>query len=1003
MTTTTVGQILINEALPEEMRDYSRVLDKKGLKKLLREVMQQHPDKYSDIVHRLGQIGADSAYYTGSSFSLADLKSSQAKQRIVKELDERVNRIASDKRMSDDKKNALIVETLSSRMDELRDETHAEGIEAGNQFSEAIVSGARGNTANLSSLRGADLLLLDHKDRPIPIPILHNYSEGLSAPEYFAGAYGTRKGVVTMKRATADAGFLGKQLAAATGTLVVTDDEPIEGTGYPVRTDDEDNEGAVLARDYADYPAGTVITPSIQRALKRKHSEILIHSPIASGGRGVPRLAAGVRERGGFSPIGDPIGIAASQALCLVEGTLVRMADGSQRAIETIEVGDVVLGCSAAGVVVPTRVLGATFSGNKECVRVIFRRGVGTTKRDNILVVEATSDHKILSEIVVRGSMAAARRLSYFNPVSIRPLHTEIKNKQDRFCAKLAHDYDDTNHFSEAWALILGLLVGDGSYTTSRALQFSCYDALLIKHIRPYMRSIGFKLLNTGEGAFVITDEEHRVCKRRDDGSIYRNRLIEYLRVNGMIGQAAKDKIAPPAIFSWDNKSIANFISGFIAADGWVTTKDGFVGFSSNSYRLLHTLRALLSIRFGIWSSSILPYNKLRASGKFYDHKYKMSICRREDITKLSKVMSIPGVKRARLNKAGKKRVKGTSRVHGRCSLISRESIGVRPTYDLYVAHPDHLFLLANGLVVSNSEPISQSQLSAKHSAGVIGAAHETGVSGFQAINQLVQIPKSFRNAATLSTLDGHVSRIEDAPQGGQFVWVGKEQHYVHPSIDLRVKVGDTVEAGDVLSEGVPNPSEIVRYKHVGEGRRYFVEVLRRTLNDNGIGINRRNLELIARGLVNHVRVVEADEIEGALPDDILPYDELASRYKPRFGNFDSAPNLARNRYLERPALHYSIGTKLTPSVISTMKRHKVGSVTVHNDPPPFEPHMVRAMETTMHDPDFFRRLQGFYIGKGFMDAVQRGGQSEVHGLNWGHSLAEAKDFGKDLKTKGVF
>lgn len=614
---TTVGQLIINDALPEDLRDYNRVLDKKALKDLLRKVMQQHPDQYKDIVFRLGRLGGEFATSTGSSFSLADLRSSKAKTRIVDEIDKQVRAIVRNEHLSDTQKNNKIISLLASRMDEMRDATYQEGLSEGNSFSRAIKSGARGNPANLSSLRGADLLVLDHKDRPIPIPITHNFSEGLSPVEYFAGAFGTRKGIVSTKMATAKAGFLGKQLANAASRLLVTDEEPIKGTGLPVDTDDSDNEGAVLAADYGSFPQGTILTPSILRNLKKAgHDEILIHSPISAGGRGVPQLAAGVRERGGLSPIGDNVGIAAAQA---------------------------------------------------------------------------------------------------------------------------------------------------------------------------------------------------------------------------------------------------------------------------------------------------------------------------------------------------------------------------------------------------TSEPVSQSQLSAKHAAGVVGAAKETSIDGFQAINQLVQVPKSFRNAAALSRLDGRVEQIEDAPQGGKYVWVGGEKHYVYPDADVEVKLGDKVEAGDALSEGVPNPAEIVKYKHVGEGRRYLMQRLHKTLRDNGIGINRRNLELVARGIINHVRVVEPDGVSDALPDDIVPYDTVAQNYSPRFGNKTLAPASARDKYLEQPVLHYSIGTRVTPSIISRMKRHKVPSIVVHDDPPPFEPHMVRALETTMHDPDWFRRAGGFYIGKGVLDAAQRGGSSEIHGPNWAHALAEGKDFGRQLSTRSTY
>lgn len=613
---TTVGQILINESLPEDLRDYSRVLDKKGVRNLLREVAQKYPDRYSEIVHQLSTTGADIATATGFSFSLDDLKPSKTKQRIAKEIKEEIRKVISNRKLPRKERNEQIINILAGRMDEMRKGTYEEGLQEGNRLSRMVQSGAKGNQANLSSLRGADLLLLDHRDRPIPIPILNNYSEGLSPVEYFAGAYGTRKGIVATKMGVAQGGFLNKQLVNAASKLLVTDEDPLPETGYPVDTDDEDNDGAVLARNYGPFAAGTIITPTIRKALSKIQDEILVHSPISSGGRGVPRLAAGVRERGDISPIGDNIGIASAQSV---------------------------------------------------------------------------------------------------------------------------------------------------------------------------------------------------------------------------------------------------------------------------------------------------------------------------------------------------------------------------------------------------SEPISQASLSAKHGAGVVGASRESSVSGFQAINQMVQVPKSFRNAATLASRDGRISRVESAPQGGSFVYINDEKHYVPAEADVVVKPGDEVEAGDVLSDGIPNPADVVQHKHIGEGRRYFQQQFRKTLENQGIRVNRRNLEVLARGLIDHVRVVESDGVDGALPDDILSYDEIATRYTPRFGNALLTPNRAVGKYLERPVMHYSIGTRITPKVVGMMQRHRVGQITVHDDPPPFEPHMMRAMQTTVNDRDFARRLSGFYITEGFLDAARRSGSSPVHGQHWAHPLAEARDFGKDLTTKGIY
>ena len=109
------------------------------------------------------------------------------------------------------------------------------------------------------------------------------------------------------------------------------------------------------------------------------------------------------------------------------------------------------------------------------------------------------------------------------------------------------------------------------------------------------------------------------------------------------------------------------------------------------------------------------------------------------------------------------------------------------------------------------SEPISQGQLSSKHTGGVAGAAG--AVSGFKHLNQLVQSPKQSPYWATHAQKDGKVTGIKPAPTGGMFVSIDGSEHYINPGAKANYKVGDLVEAGDMLSDGVPNPAQFTKFK----------------------------------------------------------------------------------------------------------------------------------------------------------------------------------------------
>ncbi len=289
------------------------------------------------------------------------------------------------------------------------------------------------------------------------------------------------------------------------------------------------------------------------------------------------------------------------------------------------------------------------------------------------------------------------------------------------------------------------------------------------------------------------------------------------------------------------------------------------------------------------------------------------------------------------------------------------------------------------------AEPISQGQLGSKHSGGVAG--QEKTVGGFQYINQLIQVPKTFKGGAAHTLVDGKVQKIEDAPAGGKYVFINDKPQYVGHGFEINVKPGDEVEAGDVISEGMPNPSIITQHKGIGEGRKYFVKAFKESMGSMGLRSHRRNIELIGRGLIDHVRMTE--EYGDHVPDDVIPYSTLEHGYKPREGFQTLEPSRALNKYLEKPVLHYSIGTQVKPSMLKDMTYFGVKDVTVHDKPAPFQPEMVRAMYNLHHDPDWMTRMYGSGLKSSLLDATHRGSTSSATGTSFVPALARTVDFGR--------
>ena len=293
------------------------------------------------------------------------------------------------------------------------------------------------------------------------------------------------------------------------------------------------------------------------------------------------------------------------------------------------------------------------------------------------------------------------------------------------------------------------------------------------------------------------------------------------------------------------------------------------------------------------------------------------------------------------------------------------------------------------------AEPLAQGVLGAKHKGGSISTSRAPKEGALDVVNRMVQVPETFPGAAAVAQADGFVDNIADAPQGGKHVMIGGQQHWVSPERAITVKKGDTVEAGDVLSDGMPNPSDIVKHKGIGEGRRYFSELFKKTLAEQGFKHNRRNIELVARGLINHVRITSPHGPGHTVMDDLVEFDPLMKGYEPRQGTKGMEPKQATGLYLERPVLHYSVGTRVTPRVARTMGEHGIQTVDAHPEPPQFQPEMVRAVEiltgvtVTVAD-DWMVRLGGLYgIQRSFLKSVHRGASSDTKGDSYMPALAE--------------
>jgi len=322
----TIGQYLINEALPEEYRDmtYTRVLDQKAANELLSKLAMEQPEKYAEATLKLQQLAADAQGAKGGfSPSIRHVRESAVWAEERKKLQQQIKQIYGTANLSDDEKQERMIEMLSAASDRIQKSVYEEALNAKNPFANQVKIGAKGKPANLNNLIGSPLLYMNAKGEVVPIPAMRGYGKGLRPSEYWGASYGTRKGLVDTKLAAGKTGYTAKQFGQIASRAVVTDDdgpdeEFDEQRGLPVDADDEDNVGALLARATADYPRNTVITAKVLRNLRNKGiKRIVVRSPLVGGPQDGSLYArdVGIRENGRLHVKGENPGVNAALAI----------------------------------------------------------------------------------------------------------------------------------------------------------------------------------------------------------------------------------------------------------------------------------------------------------------------------------------------------------------------------------------------------------------------------------------------------------------------------------------------------------------------------------------------------------------------------------------------------------------------------------------------------------------------------------------------------------------
>jgi hypothetical protein len=995
-------QLLIDSELPEDLRDPTRSYDSKSIGNLMRDIARKYPDRYEDLAKKLTDVGRLASYHQGETLTLDDLKPVLNKAAVLKQMDAEVAQAKKESSSQEDFENTRIgIWTHYSDM--LEHSTQKAALAQGNNLAYSVASGARGKPPQLKAMLTTPGLFSDYRGNTIPLFVRHSFGEGLRPYEYLASTAGTRRAVISTKSATARGGDFGKIAVQAAAPIVITTKDCGVHNGIELPVDDSSLRGRVLARDTDGVKAGQVLDAHTIAALRNdKVKSVIARSSLTCQAKeGICAKCAG-QWAGKFPDIGSSVGVTDAQAIgepitqmalnekhCLTSGTMVRMADYTTKSIESIQPGDWVLGSDGAGRTCPVRVVALYDRGVQQAYRYHFR--FGATKR--IFSIGSTDQHLALVNIKTTGQKSDAEN----GKLQVR----KIGEKRGNFALIQPTEFIGDTGTPEPFALLLGLLLGDGCYTESvSTVNFTCHDPSLLKETAAYMAALNLKWSpNTNHGYYRPAQITQAPLTRNTLGQFDqlgpRNPALIKLHELGMWGRYAHEKTIPVAAYQWDNNSVANLIAGIFCTDGSICKakqKNGkkmtTISFASASRTMLTQIRDLLAWRFCIYTSEITKTHSI--GGSFKHDQWAFTITRDVEVKRFIASVPLHGVKRAKAKAWFIDTYFERADIFYRCKRqnSSTEDLGLQQTWDIEVDSPDNLFVLESGAIVHNS-------------AGMASGKRE--FSGFDVISQFTASPETFPDRAAVAEHDGKVTSVEEAPQGGHYVKVNDTPHYVMPGYAVTAKAGDKVEAGDPLSDGLVDPGDVIRLRGLGEGRDYYVKRLQKILGDSGMPADRRNVEMLARAALNHVVVEDPEGVGDYLPDDVASYARISQTYTPPKSARTQNPTEAVGQYLHAPALHYTIGTRITPRIAEHLK--KTGyDVVASEEEPGFRPEMTNLRTASQHAPGWLEKQHTSYLRQNLSDDAMRGRDTDIaSNVHFAPRLAVGADFGNNIETTGKF
>ena len=237
---TSLGRLIFNEILPENLRYFKKVdnqwtlgivMNKKELGNLVAKCYDEcGATKTAKVIDSVKNLGYHYACVAGMTVAISDVIVPPQKKDIIDNTKNKVKNVEQQFNIgliTEQERYKKVVDLWNKATDSVAD-AMMNNLKENQPFNPIYMmadSGARGNKQQMRQLAGMRGLMADPSGKIIDLPITANFREGLSVSDYFISSHGARKGLTDTALRTADSGYLTRRLVDVAQDVIVREED----------------------------------------------------------------------------------------------------------------------------------------------------------------------------------------------------------------------------------------------------------------------------------------------------------------------------------------------------------------------------------------------------------------------------------------------------------------------------------------------------------------------------------------------------------------------------------------------------------------------------------------------------------------------------------------------------------------------------------------------------------------------------------------------------------